>query len=73
MTDPLPIWRAAVRADCARIVADLFEPLRMAVFGNPLLPPGTYCGTCGLRLNKTDVDAAKPEIAACPMCTEAAS
>jgi hypothetical protein len=62
----LPIWRAAVRADCARIVADLFEPLRMAVFGNPLAV-GAFCPRCDTRLNVGNSDR-PDEVAACPVC-----
>jgi hypothetical protein len=71
MTDT-PLYAATVKADCARVVADLFEPLWMFVRGNPLLPPGTYCGGCGLRLNMSAIDSAKPAVAACPMCEGAA-
>jgi hypothetical protein len=68
MTDT-PIWRAAVKADCARYVADLFEPLWIAVRGNPLCV-GTYC-PCGTRLNIGSNINPDETVQRCPVCGEA--
>jgi hypothetical protein len=72
MTDT-PLYAATVRAWCADHVDRAFADLRTFVgMVNPLLPPGTYCGGCGLRLNMSAIDSAKPAVAACPMCEGAA-
>lgn len=48
-----PIFAAALRAESRRIVRDLFAPLWQELGGNPLAV-GTYCPTCGTRLDKAD-------------------
>lgn len=62
----LPIHDAAVRAWCARVVADLFEPLWAMVRGNPLAV-GAFC-ECGTRLNIGD-NYKPDEIRPCPLCS----
>jgi hypothetical protein len=74
MTDPTPIHTATVRAWVADHVDRAFADLRTFVgMVNPLLPPGTYCGGCGLRLNTGDVDSLVALPADCPMCCEGAA